>query len=212
MEGLSPKLVLLQESAKERQIQALKTTNEQFCDWLNFDQTDLYLQEEKPCTNTPKRQACSSNVNKSSSLNYRRYSPCSNWTRSLKDLETQFEHFTDSSYYIQQYRRAKQLRVEERLMKLMQQKEKTVSCQNRDSLVDKNTKSSKLTKDQEKGSPRPGEVFLKGGIKKCGDVIKPSLPGSGYFAGRKWVYPKDFAQVCAKNIGMKWYGISYVII
>ena len=199
MEGLSAKIVLLQESKQERQILPLKTTNEQFCDWLNFNQMDLCLQQEKPCANAPKRQACSSNVNKTSNPNYRRYSPCSN--RTLKDLEIQFEHFTESSFYIQQYRRAKQLRVEERLMKLMQHKERAVSRHN---IVDKETKSSELTNKQEGSRPKPGDSFLKGGIKKCGDVIKPSLPGSGYFAGRKWVYPKDFARVCTKNIGIKW--------
>jgi hypothetical protein len=203
MERLSPQILLLQESKRGEQFH-LTAANEQFSDWLNVDP---YLEEEKPCINTVKRQVSSSITNKSSSLNYRRYSPCSNWTKSLKKLDMKFEHFPDSSCYIEQYRRAKQFRIEERFAKLMQLKEKTVSCQNESSFADRNLQCSELGTKQDSVYPKKGQLSLHGGVRQCGNPVKPSLPQTGYFAGRKWVYPKDFARVYSKNIGVKWYAV-----
>ena len=77
----------------------------------------------------------------------------------------------------------------------MQRKESSLRCQNKESFSSKNVQNS----EQDKGcSTRPGVV------KKYSESVKPSLPGSGYFAGRKWVHPKDFARICSKNIGVKW--------
>ena len=206
MEGLSSSMLLLQESKKGQEFR-LKTANEQFCDWLNFDQKiDVDLREEKLCINTQKRQASSGNANKSSSLNCRRYPPCSNWTKSFKNLDIKFEHFADSSCYIEQYRRAKQLRIEERLSQLMRRNEKAVSCQKKGTFADRNLHSSESTTEQDSAYPKQGQRRLQG-LKQLGGTVKPSLPQSGYFVGRKWVYPKDFARLCSKNIRVKWYVI-----
>ena len=199
MEGLSPAILLLQQS-KRGQDFPLKPANEQFCDWLNFDQQDASLLDDKPCVNA--RQVPSNNANKF--LNYRRYSPCSNWTRSLKDLDIKFEHFADSSSYIEQYRREKQMRIEERFAKLMQRNERAVTCEKGGSIADRNTHNPQ-TSEQNSVHSKQTLHSLQNATKRSGDTVKPSLPQPGYFAGRKWVYPKDFARLCSKNIGVKWW-------
>ena len=192
-------MLLLQESKKEQEF-CLKPANEQFCDWLNFDQMDGSLMDDKPCLNA--RQVSASNANKC--FSYRRYPACLNWTKSLMNLDIKFEHFTESTCYIEQYRRAKQLRIEERLAKLMQRNEKTDSCQKGGSFVDRSVRSSESTAEQQNHIRcKQTHDSAQNGTKRSGNAIKPSLPQSGYFAGRKWVYPKDFARLCSKNIGVK---------
>ena len=199
MEGLSPSMLLLQESKKGQEF-CLKPANEQFCDWLSFDQIDGSLMDDKPCLNG--RQVSTSNTNKF--LNYRRYPTCLNWTKSLKNLDIKFEHFTESTCYIEQYRRAKQLRIQERLAKLVQRNEKTASCQKGRSFADRNVRSLESTAEQQNNIHCKQKLHSpQNGTKRSGNAIKPSLPQSGYFAGRKWVYPKDFARLCSKNIGVK---------
>ena len=210
MEGLSPKVILLEESKKPQQAY-LQKPNDQFSNWVNFEEIDsMYLPYERPRSNAFKRQISSSITTKGLSSTNRRFSS-SNWTNRLQNvIDLKFEHFFDSSCYIQQYRHAKRVRMEEKLAGLMQSKGKRLTCERGNSHVDKNAQSSNIAlKSEEQCNSsfiKEPTCSLKEDLcsKQSGVPVKPSLPQSGYFAGRKWVYPRDYSRVSSKNIGVKW--------
>lgn len=206
MERLSPEHLLLEESERANTF-CVKSSHEQLSDWLNFDQIDLFLEVEKACINNVKRQASSTTVNKSLKTNQGQYTPCSRRPKRLTNLHIKFEHFSDYTFYIEQYRQTKQLRLAERVAKLVKCKGDAENCQitNGSSFDhDRKLESSDFASEQVCVYPKFGQQSHRLSGQRYDMTVKPSLPQSGCFTGRKWVYPKDFARVCRKSIGVKW--------
>ncbi|XP_028394819.1 uncharacterized protein LOC114518967 [Dendronephthya gigantea] len=207
MEGLCPKVILLEESEKAQQVYVQKA-NDQCSNWVNFEEVDnMSLRNERPCNNASKRQIPSSITTKGLIPTNRRFSS-SNWTYSLRNfIDPKFEHFLDSSCYIQQYRHAKRTRIEEKLAGLMQSREKRLTHERGNSHAEKNAQSiAMMSAEQDTNScskKEPTCGLNEDRCRKQSVPVKPSLPQSGYFAGRKWVYPRDYSQGSNKNIGVK---------
>lgn len=208
MEASTPESILLEETRKVSDF-SFKTTTDQFSDWLTVERKPTVgvcslEQQEKKGFGITKEQSFSSsgNINKGLRLPSRRLSPGLSWRRSRERMEVKFEHFSSSSQFIEQYRNAKLIRLEEAFNKLLQDKTRTVklseSSREGNSVIKKESKWTVET-----ASSRPSDSCCESSCSELGqreqynkhyvDQVKPSLPQTGYFTGKKWVYPKDIS-------------------
>ena len=207
MEGSSPECKLLEESQKGSQF-SFKTTNDELCDWLSIERKPAVRlcsaeQHGKRCFTNHKEQSSSGDIYKDLRWPHRRYTSRASWSRNNEQLQVKFEHFSSSSQYIDKYRKAKKLRLEAVLNKLVEHKARTLKLSQR---ADRPKSVSERQGKLKAGATSPIPSYAscpelerqEGCNQQLNDSANPSLPQTGCFTGKKWVYPKDIDS--CKNI------------
>ena len=200
MKRSTAELILLKESQKGSHFSFKTDTDQELCDWLSVEKLTVSPcsaeQLEKKGVVGRKEQSFSSfgNVNKG----FRHFPPVGSIVGSrcrIRDgLHVKFEHYSSSSQFIQQYRRAKELRFEAALNKLMEHKSRVLRpSRSLHQVVE--TKSKSVTEGTNKMPSRNSSCpELRHQERSCqglANSAKPSLPQTGYFTGKKWIYPRD---------------------